>query len=60
MPAGESCGTCKHWLRFPSEPVGQGSCRRHAPLPGSASKALWPTTLEVDWCGEYQKENPPE
>jgi DNA-directed RNA polymerase alpha subunit len=65
------CKRCRFWVQQAAEDV-SGQCRRFPPaVPHSAEqqKALeetgagmftgvWPETLGVDWCGEFQVKEP--
>jgi DNA-directed RNA polymerase alpha subunit len=67
------CKNCQFWLRQSEEDV-SGQCRRYPPdLPqieaqleamqatgASPFVGVWPDTLGLDWCGEFQaKESDP-
>jgi hypothetical protein len=56
------CRTCRFWLLHDrrrtgfSGPDEQGSCQRLPPAATSdpsAHRAIWPTTLPGDWCGDH-------
>lgn len=48
------CETCRYWEPLRRvQGVVSGHCRRYAPRPGKS--AYWSTTLEKDWCGEYEE-----
>lgn len=58
------CQTCVHWHRGDDH---HGACRRNPPtvLPTNDNVAdeiwyvgVWPMTREIDWCGEYDPEEP--
>jgi hypothetical protein len=55
------CGDCKYWKAnedFPGDDF--GCCKRNAPPAyvneiSNSKHACWPTTADIDWCGEFQK-----
>ena len=57
-----SCKNCNYWDQYEQDP-NSGMCRRHAPRLIVACCGVgenpeyaqdWPTTCELDWCGEFQ------
>ena len=73
MPEEPRCKNCQFWVRQAEEDV-SGQCRRFPPeLPqieaqleamqatgASPFVGVWPDTLGLDWCGEFQpRETPP-
>jgi hypothetical protein len=56
---GESCSTCRYWLKW-AKPGGE--CRRNAPqsvllhadVDDADHIAYWPGTDNADWCGEWE------
>jgi DNA-directed RNA polymerase alpha subunit len=64
------CKNCRFWLRLAPEDV-NGQCRRFPPLVPQTQKqeeslqgtgvgpfvGVWPDTLGVDWCGEFQPQD---
>ncbi len=59
----ERCETCRFWDKPDATVI--GICRRHAPRamvgwqhedshPNFNQWALWPATVETEWCGEWQ------
>jgi hypothetical protein len=58
------CGACRHWRAVPVGGSGRadaGFCRRYPPQllyvgkPGERRpEAVWPRTLNEQWCGEFQ------
>jgi DNA-directed RNA polymerase alpha subunit len=70
--AGErQCKWCRFWLRQAEEDL-SGQCRRFPPTLAQTEKqeaalaetgagvfvGVWPDTLGVDWCGEFQPRDP--
>lgn len=56
----ETCVSCRFWeRRIDGYKIGQ--CRKKAPNPSSQDNecAWWPTTGEVDWCGEFKPKQKP-
>jgi len=56
MPSStEACEICVYWAKDPE--VRTGACRRYAPEPGTGKEelAVWPMTLNTDWCGEFRR-----
>jgi DNA-directed RNA polymerase alpha subunit len=65
------CKRCRFWLRQAAEDL-SGQCRRFPPsLPQTEKQqdaleetgagvfvGVWPDTLGVDWCGEFQPREP--
>lgn len=50
-----TCKTCRYWQEV------DPACHLKAPtldLSSSARFAVWPTTLEQDWCGEHKPTAP--
>lgn len=59
-----ACRNCEYWDQM----YDIGICRRHAPKPvlnclvpneeesKPTSNAVWPSTAEGDWCGEFSPE----
>jgi hypothetical protein len=48
------CQTCRFWEGV-AHRYGEGLCRRNSPWPDTTTHAaLWPVTLAVDWCGDFQ------
>jgi DNA-directed RNA polymerase alpha subunit len=73
MPEEPRCKNCQFWVRQAEEDT-SGQCRRFPPeLPqleaqleamqatgASPFVGVWPDTLGLDWCGEFQaRETPP-
>jgi DNA-directed RNA polymerase alpha subunit len=73
MPEERRCKNCQFWMRQSDEDV-SGQCRRFPPQLPQIEKQLeameatgaspfvgvWPDTLGLDWCGEFQaRETPP-
>lgn len=65
--ADDTPGNCESCLFWEQHDGPRGVCRRHAPtplmrvgIPYDATRnadwrdAVWPTTDEGDWCGEYR------
>lgn len=59
----DGCGKCQFWLQTGATDAGLvGECRRNPPLPqltesAATSKmffAVWPSTLEGQWCGAFE------
>ena len=61
----ESCESCKFWERLEDSKDGKGHCRVNAPIavgllsgtpPSGQEKftGIWPRTMPLDWCGEYE------
>jgi len=62
----QQCDTCKFWL--PNIEPAVGICRRNAPVPREPTEQevddgmtedlgfchIWPVTLAIAWCGEYE------
>lgn len=54
----ERCDGCYFWHPVISEE--HGACRRHAPVIDESRRGYvsplgqWPTTLPVEWCGEFK------
>jgi DNA-directed RNA polymerase alpha subunit len=71
MAAERQCKGCRFWLRQAPEDL-SGQCRRFPPnLPQTEKQqealeetgagvfvGVWPDTLGVDWCGEFQPREP--
>jgi len=49
------CHACDYWHK---QDKNIGECRCNAPTPSNYApnnpKALWPHTLDSDWCGDYK------
>jgi hypothetical protein len=68
MRRAETCFSCRFWNDQEEMRDGdgelwrQGECRRRAPTqsvtigihPPLPETGLWPTTLDEDWCGEFE------
>jgi hypothetical protein len=62
------CQACLYWE--PIEPVGEGSCHRHAPVPyfglkserrtGFVQQTAWPKTMSSDGCGDGEIKGKPD
>ena len=50
-----NCQLCIYWAQ--ELDYNTGSCRRYAPepAPGKEQLAVWPLTLNTNWCGEYKR-----
>ena len=50
-----NCELCVYWAK--ETEVRTGSCRRYAPepAPGKEQLAVWPLTLNTNWCGEFKR-----
>jgi hypothetical protein len=57
------CENCKFWVETGGTDEGLvGECRRNSPSPiisngstdANVRMASWPTTAEVQWCGDYE------
>lgn len=51
----EACEICVYWAK--ETEVRTGACRRYAPepAPGKEQLAVWPLTLNTNWCGEFRR-----
>jgi hypothetical protein len=59
----EQCEHCRFWKRLEQSEKPHGYCRRYAPRPFGVARisdagewydrAIWPTTADGDWCGEW-------
>jgi len=62
----ETCSNCRFW-HFAQEQPKSGFCRVNPPILagqanvgmnlGSNLIAVWPLTLAVNWCGEWQEQS---
>ena len=50
-----NCQLCVYWAK--DTEVRTGLCRRNAPkpAPGKEQLAVWPLTLNTDWCGDFKR-----
>jgi hypothetical protein len=50
-----TCELCVYWAK--ETEVRIGACRRYAPkpAPGNEQLAVWPPTLNTDWCGDFKR-----
>ena len=50
-----NCELCVYWAK--ETEVRTGACRRNAPkpAPGKEQLAVWPLTLDTDWCGDFKR-----
>jgi hypothetical protein len=50
-----NCQLCVYWAK--DAEVRTGACRRNAPkpAPGKEQLAVWPLTLNTDWCGDFKR-----
>jgi len=50
-----NCELCVYWAQ--ELDYNTGSCRRYAPepAPGKEQLAVWPLTLNTNWCGEFKR-----
>jgi hypothetical protein len=50
-----NCQLCVYWAQ--ELDYNTGSCRRYAPepAPGKEQLAVWPLTLNTNWCGEFKR-----
>lgn len=55
MSTAANCEICIYWAQ--STDTNTGACRRHAPkpVPGKEQLAVWPLTLNTNWCGDYKR-----
>ena len=64
----KQCGRCAFWdCMNPRKPGATGLCRRNPPkfhdtvvMSNSRNahhvyKAIWPETLPIDWCGQFEQ-----
>lgn len=51
----KSCHSCQFWNRANYT----GQCRRHAPVTLGENRAIWPWTVETDWCGDWDQKIQP-
>lgn len=55
-----TCSTCRFWQAIRDEWPDLGQCVRKAPSPQPqvssfmVPPAVWPTTHESNWCGEWE------
>ena len=64
MASAGRCENCKFWIVTGGTDTGLvGECRRNSPSPILEEKpvdsnfryALWPVTVDKQWCGDYEK-----
>ena len=63
MNEGETCATCRFWVRVDKPAQVHGHCHAGVPVtvnrsrtPGEPSlKGVWPTTWPTDWCGQWMR-----
>ena len=63
MNDGRCCETCRYWMESGSYEKTEGFlqigwCHRHAPKPKIVGyETQWPSTKDIDFCGEWSKED---
>ncbi len=50
----EKCEICRFWKLLPREFDGRGLCVRYPPIAVEGTIAVFPQSMPLAWCGEFQ------